>query len=433
MRERKQNGTIIRIGPNWYVRYWERRNVGGAVERKRVTHMLGAITTRGKRPPADIEDECRSFMETLNHCAIPAVNNVTLAQFIETIYLPDVEKYKRPATFKGYNDVWKYHLRPTLKGNLLILKSWRTVDVQNLMDKIVRTAPEPLGRASQKRIKSTLSAIFSLAKRLGFYDGVNPATDTKIDPHAAEPGETAVYSLEDVQAFLSVIPEPAATAVAVAAFTGLRVGEIAGLRWEDYRDGALYVARSVWKNRENTPKTKKSAAPVPVISQLATRLALHREREMAKLHVSDRQAGPIFTNSRGGRMDASNMVMDQILPAVNRCAVCGKSSGKLHSKQDHAFVRDAHIPEWHGWHGFRRGLGTNLNEIAVSDVGIQRILRHSDVNTTRAYYIRPDEQSKRDSMAKYEAQVADKISLIGLQDTLGTPDSVLGAKPESVN
>ncbi len=57
MRTRKQSGMIIRIGDCWYVRYWERRNTGGQVERKRVTHKLGAVMTRGKRPPADIVAE----------------------------------------------------------------------------------------------------------------------------------------------------------------------------------------------------------------------------------------------------------------------------------------------------------------------------------------------------------------------------------------
>ena len=49
MRNRKQNGTIIRIGSRWYVRYWERRSIGGSIERKRVTHSLGEVMTRGKR------------------------------------------------------------------------------------------------------------------------------------------------------------------------------------------------------------------------------------------------------------------------------------------------------------------------------------------------------------------------------------------------
>src|ERR1017187_8329639 len=54
MRTRKQEGQVIRIGDRWYVRYWERRNIGGTIERKRGTHQLGPVTTRGKRPPADI-------------------------------------------------------------------------------------------------------------------------------------------------------------------------------------------------------------------------------------------------------------------------------------------------------------------------------------------------------------------------------------------
>ena len=42
MRHREQKGQIIRIGDHWYVRYWERRNIGGSIERNKVTHELGA-------------------------------------------------------------------------------------------------------------------------------------------------------------------------------------------------------------------------------------------------------------------------------------------------------------------------------------------------------------------------------------------------------
>jgi hypothetical protein len=66
MRNRKQQGQIIRIGDRWYVRYWERRNIGGTIERKRVTHSTGEVTTRGKRPPADIKTEAERHMATVN-------------------------------------------------------------------------------------------------------------------------------------------------------------------------------------------------------------------------------------------------------------------------------------------------------------------------------------------------------------------------------
>jgi integrase len=40
---------------------------------------------------------------------------------------------------------------------------------------------------------------------------------------------------------------------------------------------------------------------------------------------------------------------------------------------------------WHGWHGFRRGLASNLNRLGVDDSVIQRILRHSTVATQNHY------------------------------------------------
>jgi integrase len=48
---------------------------------------------------------------------------------------------------------------------------------------------------------------------------------------------------------------------------------------------------------------------------------------------------------------------------------------------------------WLGWHGFRRGLASNLNRLGVDDSVIQSILRHSDVALTQSCYIktaRPD-------------------------------------------
>jgi hypothetical protein len=43
---------------------------------------------------------------------------------------------------------------------------------------------------------------------------------------------------------------------------------------------------------------------------------------------------------------------------------------------------------WHAWHGFRRGLASNLNRLGVNDSVVQRILRHSTVATTQNHYIK---------------------------------------------
>ncbi len=44
--------------------------------------------------------------------------------------------------------------------------------------------------------------------------------------------------------------------------------------------------------------------------------------------------------------------------------------------------------EWVGWHGFRRGLASNLNRLGVDDSVIQAIVRHSDVSVAQRCYIK---------------------------------------------
>jgi site-specific recombinase XerD len=44
--------------------------------------------------------------------------------------------------------------------------------------------------------------------------------------------------------------------------------------------------------------------------------------------------------------------------------------------------------KWHGWHAYRRRLATNLKELGIDDLVIQRILRHGDVGTSQKSYIK---------------------------------------------
>jgi hypothetical protein len=45
--------------------------------------------------------------------------------------------------------------------------------------------------------------------------------------------------------------------------------------------------------------------------------------------------------------------------------------------------------EWEGWHGFRRGLATNLERIGVRESIPAMILRHTNDRVTRKHYIKP--------------------------------------------
>jgi len=155
------------------------------------------------------------------------------------------------------------------------MKNVRTFHVQNWLNEIGKKG---LSRNSLKRIKSFISGVFKLAKQQDYFNGENPAKDTAVDPSAPAPEETYAYSLDEINTILAHIPEPARTAFAVAAYAGLRAGEIEGLRWEDYQGSEIHVSRSRWNGYVNDPKTRKSRASVPVIRQLAERLEMHRAK-----------------------------------------------------------------------------------------------------------------------------------------------------------
>ena len=397
-RNRAQGGSLVRIGGFWYVRYVERRNIGGVIERRKVSHKLGPITGKSKKAPPDIVDEARRHMATLTSSQLPSEHVLKMVEFVSQVYLPWVERYKRPSTLKGYRQAWEQHLKPhceKINGKDTWLKQVHTFHAQQWLDAIADEDGD-LSRNSLRRIQSVLSGMFSLAKRLGYYTGVNPVQDTRVDPAAAEAAETYAYTLEEIQQLLDLLPEPAATAFAGS--SGCRIGEIEGLQWEDYHDGELRISRSIWNGHVGKPKTRKSGAAVPVIRQLAERL------ELLRVRCQNPQTGPIFANSLGKPLAMNNVLERAIKPILNRCAHCSEPKKALaHVKVptyegEHVYERDARLPQWHGWHAARRGLGTNLYRLGAPPMVIQRILRHSNVSTTQGYYILPVADDVRNAM-----------------------------------
>jgi integrase len=149
--------------------------------------------------------------------------------------------------------------------------------------------------------------------------------------------------LSEVLAMLRILPEPARTMVAVAAFLGLRGNEIRGLEWQDYTGSEIRVMRSRWEWFVNEPKTRKSKAPVPVI------LPVQRFMDQFRLSAPNPSSGPIFANMKGTGLSLNNVLNRQILPMLNACAACEKLPNE-HGKEKHEYKRVAGRPEWHGWH-----------------------------------------------------------------------------------
>lgn len=403
-RKRKQTGYIFQARGSWYVRYFEDRMKDGQLRHDRVAKQIGPVTTRGKRPQQHVLDEAQRIVSEAKVTNAAPERVLTLGEFVDRVYFPHIKQYKRPSTLKGYKEIWRNHLEARCAAQWL--KDVRTFHVQNWFDSIA--ALGMLSRNTLKHIKTFTSAVFKLAKQQGYYMGENPVRDTATSPKANAPQETYAYSMDEIQHMLSVMPEPAATIFAVAAFTGLRRGELQGLRWEDYSDGQIHVSRAIWEGHINDPKTGRSRGAIPIIKQAAERLEFHR------LRSGKPKSGPMFPNGAGNAESMNNILCRQILPALDRCEVCRKAKADHLQTEaetaDHDFKLDEKFPKWRGWHAARRGLGSNLYALGVPEKVIQQILRHANVSTTATYYIKTIPTQVTNAMEKLERALSQSLS-----------------------
>jgi len=396
---REQKGQVFHKGRSWFVRYCDDvMQPDGTIRRKRVCKKLSVDFCDEHRTRKSVQSFVDEILAPVNGGLLNPQSTMPVTEFVEKVYLPEyVEKHLRAATLKQYRDVWEDHLKPRI--GKLTLRGFRTVHGEQLLAQIA--AQTSLGRSSLKHIKAFLSGVFKQAKRLGILDGINPIQDVSI-PRTPEPEDTYAYSLPEVTRILSFLSEPERTIVLTAALTGLRKGEIRGLCWADFDGQTLNVRRSIWNSVENAPKTNRSKAPIPVVKQLSNALEAHKLR-MGKLAQPNL---PIFQGGNGKPLNLDNLVRRVIVPALTRCAVCGKPESG-HAKAEHEFKLDTSIPSWHGWHSFRRGLATNLHTLGVDDKTIQAILRHSNVALTINVYIKSVTESQVSAMDVLEAKFSE--------------------------
>ena len=341
---------------------------------------------------------------------------VTLADFVTRVYLPFTFANKRQSTAAGYQDAWETHF--ALRSHIArkLLKDTKTSNVYDWLSEVAATDRNKKGEVLKKRtlqyLKTCVSAIFTHAKSFGYFDGVNPVIGAMV-PQAPAGAETYAYSLEEISAMLSVLAEPARTMVATAAFEGLRCSELMGLMWEGYGTSELRILRSIVEGKSEDCKTPDSKSAVPLLPSLERVLDAHRERD------GNPARGPIFRTSIGTPLDPNNVLNRQILPALNRCATCKRPKDEHTAKVAHKYTRDNSMPRWQGWHSFRRGLGTNLHRLGVSDKTVQAILRHANVATTQTYYIKPVSEDSVRAMAALDAVLCSTCAL----DLVSTGDT----------
>ena len=367
-----QRGSIKRHGKFWVLKYREDVLENGVRVRKDVYKKLAPIS-RQHQTKESVQALADVALAPVNVADRPVLSGDSVRSFLE-MFLTKKEGGRghklRPSTVRSYTDMFRL-AKPHLPE--MELRKVRTPDINQIM-RAVAAEDEDGDRRAQTayyNLKNFLSSAFRYAVGHGLIDS-NPVRDAIIPQ--GEDSDTHAYTLEEIYRTVEAVEKPMAKAVImVATFTGLRMSEIKGLRWEDYDGKVLNVRRGVVTGSIEDTKTKTSKAPVPVVKTLKKVLDKH-----LKTNSGD---GYIFHGETGEPVRFENMARRDITP-----------------------ILEAKKINWHGLHACRRGLASVLHDKGVDILTVKHILRQSVEGVAETHYIKPSLERMRKALELVEKE-----------------------------
>ena len=295
----------------------------------------------------------------------------TVAQYLER-WLRSVRGELRPATLAQYETQVRAYLVPWIGRERLT-----RLDVAAVRG-LYATLTEKGGRGGRPLAPKTVANAHRVLRHAladALDEGLiarNPAALAR--PPKARRREMKTWSPEQLRAFLEASREQASRlhgAFVLAATTGMRRGEVLGLRWQDVdlEAGRLAVVQSLvmvgTRPELSTPKTDRSVRSIPLAPATVTALHEHRKRQAAERLA----AGPAW-HDHGlvfAREDGSPLRPDHF------AAVFGRIAAR------------AGLPRIR-FHDLRHSFATSALRAGIHPKVVSELLGHSSVTITLDTY-----------------------------------------------
>lgn len=303
-------------------------------------------------------------------------DKIRFAEFCEK-YLDIKKSSLSPITYAFYEKIIREELIP-LFGTIR-MKEFRTYHVQQFIQYLSSEKPRGddkeghIAPSTVKRYTTVLRSILTLAYKLEYMDE-DVGVSRRIEFSKQETPEVEVYTLEEVNQILKAAelePIHIRTLVELALFTGLRRGEIVGLKWDDidFEKKRLSVKRSIYKPKdgkaqEKAPKSKCSIRTIAIPERLCETLEdykAHQDSHASFLGSAWRNLNYVFTEHDG-------YVMNPHTP----------------TKQFNHFLKRHNIRHVK-LHGLRHTSATLLLANGCDIKTVSTRLGHADLETTNIY------------------------------------------------
>lgn len=303
----------------------------------------------------------------------------------------------RPTTYINYETYVHKHIKDTIGGFKLCELSPIIIQ-QFYNEKLKNGKLNGSGGLSPKTLKNLHNMLHKALEQAVLLDMIskNPANSVIIPK--GQKKEMRYFTIEEQQKLQSVLNnERLGTAILLDLYTGMRQGELLGLKWENVHidlSGNSYIKVVQTVNRIknpdisdsrktilsiNDPKTPHSNRIIPLLPEIAEKLEQHRitqKKFLTENSITD--IGFVFISSTGSLIDPRDFqrYFKQLL--------------KKHG------IRQINV------HGLRHTFATRALESGMSVKTLSKILGHSNVGFTLDTYTHVTEDLKADAIAEMQ-------------------------------
>jgi len=368
----------------WVFRWRETRLDGRRVPRKRVIGTLEKYPTKEAA-----EKAARSFRLDLVDRGSAAFVRITMRELVD--HFSEHEQVDKGEEGRAYST--RDRCESVL--NCWILPRWgktaidqiRTVAVEEWLRSI------PRANGTKSKIRNTMSSLFNHAIRWEFTDKnpiTGPVRGSGVRQSAKREHIPDLLEIEEFQRLQVELKIRERILVWLDMTSGLRRGELAGLRWQDiqFQELAIMAQRSVVDQVAGNVKTEASKRPIPIDPYIAEDLlSWYRTTKYSRpedyVFATD---APRAGKKRGKQPVWLSKVMSyHIQPAAKRLGITKRI----------------------GWHTFRRTYTTLLHANGEDVKVVQELLRHGSSRITMDVYAQAVTPAKRKAQGKVVAMLRD--------------------------
>lgn len=258
-------------------------DIGRDVNGKRIQKWFSGFKTK-----RDAERAMTEKMQELNTGTFVEPSHEDFATYIQR-WLEDKKSQVRPSTLRSYDWLVRCHVVPNI-GHIRV-SDLRPQHLQTMY----RTLSEGESPLSTRSIQQLHTVIHESLKRAVKWSIVARNVADAVDPPRVERRQSSIWTPEQALQFLEVSKKEERYWIGfvLAIMTGMRKGEILGLRWSDidWDHGFVQIRQTLsWSQGKpafQEPKTERSRRSVAMSPETMTALRRHKRIQAQERLIFD--------------------------------------------------------------------------------------------------------------------------------------------------